>query len=114
MSYREMLSEFSSAYPTTLDFIRHMKDHKRILMNTATVYKLDSVKMYKYNHRMSRFLRHINYPTQLEWLVLWLNDITNATFKDPITLLVPSIKTVDKLHEHYVEWVHATGERTSK
>ena len=99
MSLVDMLKDKTSEY-TNEDpkWVRFIKDHRNELIANATRRQFSDDYMNIIRYDLRRYLRMIQYPEGLDWIVFYINNIENeADFIRINTLLLPNQNQISDL-----------------
>lgn len=84
-------------------WVLFVKDHRDELVANATRRQFSSDLMNTVRYDLRRYLRRIQYPEALDWVVLYINDIqTEADFNDLNELLLPSQNQISNLRNFFL------------
>jgi len=95
------LNNYDDTSPTWRAFI---DDHKAYLIANSKTYTISMSYMQAYIYDIKRYLRSINYPTNVAWIIQLINNLVNdIPFIDTIgTLLIPPFELIQNLYTNYI------------
>lgn len=96
-AYATILSSYSNY---DLEWVQFIKDHFYHIKQRSTLVELDPFKHNSLKYRMSDFLMENNIPTEMSWIVLFINQLgSDSDFHDITTMLIPDVTDIKHLRE---------------
>lgn len=96
-AYASLLSSYSNY---DLEWVQFVKDHFYHIKRKATLVELDPFKHNSLKYRMADFLAENNIPTEMAWIVLFINQLgSDNDFHDINVMLVPDVSDIKHLRE---------------
>lgn len=94
-NYSQTLNKINDQDPSWRHFV---KDFKSNIMASARVIELTPFQQRIYKYRLRDFLRENNYPMDLTWIIIWLNQLeTELNFFKRSSLIIPDYQTITKI-----------------
>jgi hypothetical protein len=95
------ITNYSDVDPAWRQFV---DDHKAFLIANSTTMQISESYMQQFVQDLPRYLRSINYNTQVTWIIWLINDlVTDIAFVQNIgTLLIPPFQIIENLYTSFI------------
>ncbi|MBR1988610.1 MAG: hypothetical protein IKA36_06220 [Clostridia bacterium] len=96
-TYASLLSSYSNYDLAWVQFIR---DHFYHIKKKSTVVELDPYRHNSMKYRLEDFLADNNIPTEMAWIVLYINQLgSNVDFRDITVMILPDVSDIKHLRD---------------
>lgn len=97
-----LLSKLSPVETMDRGWVRYVKDHREIILASATTERVPLGAMHFNRFRMKTLLQELGVGMNLAWIVMWINQIDSMRdVKDIEELVVPNLETINRLRDQY-------------
>lgn len=96
-AYATLLSSYSNY---DLEWVQFIRDHFYHIKQKSTVVELDPFRHNSMKYRLADFLADNNIPTEMAWIVLFINQLgSDADFHDVTFMILPDVTDIKHLRE---------------
>lgn len=86
-------------------WVQYVKDHRSLLLDKATIERIEPNIMFTYRHRMPALLERLKYSASLTWIVMWLNQLNSPADVVGLTeLIIPDKNQIEELSRDYASF----------
>lgn len=81
MSITDLIqNDYPEYADTDIEWVLFVKDHRELLLETATLVTLSIDDLYQYKYRPGAFLRKNKHPLSTKWIFMWINMIPSDEY----------------------------------
>ena len=96
-AYNTILSSYSNY---DLEWVQFIKDHFYHIKRRSSVVELDPYKHNSMKYRLADFLADNNIPTEMGWIVLFINQLgSDVDFRDITVMILPDVSDIKRLRD---------------
>ncbi len=96
-AYATLLSSYSNY---DLEWVQFIRDHFYHIKKKSTIVELDPFRHNSMKYRLADFLADNNIPTEMAWIVLFINQLgSDADFHDVTFMILPDVTDIKHLRE---------------
>ena len=98
-AYASILSSYSNH---DLEWVQFIKDHFYHIKSKSTLVELNPFRHNSLKYRLTDFLEENNIPVEMNWIVLFINQLgSDAEFCDLTTMLIPDVTDIKQLRDTF-------------
>lgn len=98
-AYASILSSYSNY---DREWVQFIKDHYYHIKNKSTIVELNPYRHNTLQFRLADFLAENNIPTEMSWIVLFVNQLgSDAEFTDLTYLILPDVSDIKQLRDTF-------------
>ena len=98
-AYATLLSSYSNY---DRDWVQFVKDHYYHIKRKSTLVELNPYKHNSFEFRVKDFLEDNHIPTEMWWIVLFVNQLgSEADFTNLTSLIIPDVSDIQSLRDSY-------------
>ena len=96
-TYRSILSSYSNY---DIEWVQFIKDHFYHIKSKSTIVDLNPFRHNSFRYRLTDFLEENNIPTEMNWIVLFVNQLgSDVNFCELTSMLIPDVTDIIHLRE---------------
>lgn len=97
--YRKFVTKYSN---DNFEWVQYVRDHYKRLRSKAYFVDIDQFKMNSLHYRLEDFLSEHNVPIEVNWIVLYLNQLNSeADFIHLTALFLPDMEDLEAMREEF-------------
>lgn len=103
MSLKEIYQSQITAYSNQdLEWVQYVRDHFAVLVKSAVKQTLEPYQHYAMTYRLEDWLGEQNIPKEMAWIVLYINQLSDASdFKELTEIMIPNLTLLEQLKQQF-------------